>query len=165
MKKETLTLMKEALSQVLINEDTAICKELLCAKEPSDDFYSKLDIKAKEIVSEQAQSIPTKKIIAILVAAALIISAMTLSVSAVRDKFKGLLAEIFDEYILFRTDEAEKKYEIKDVSFTYIPEGFALVKEEGDLKYAHLRWENGDEFISIVYRPSNTLLSSFRAYQ
>lgn len=150
MKNQSMTLMKKALIQALINEDRAMSQALLEAKAPSDEFYLKLDEKAQEIKSKQNSHFSFKKAVIIIIAAALIISVMSISVSAVRGKIKGFIVEVFDDFIRLKTDDSDEKYDPKCVSVTYIPNDFTASFDRQYFSSRHMHWEK-DSFVIDIH--------------
>ena len=83
------------------------------------------------------------KLIAALIAAALLLTGCTLYVF--RNQIKGFVEYIYSTYISVRSDEEIKSNVITDVyKLTYVPEGYELVKERKTAVQVFYRWENDD---------------------
>ena len=83
------------------------------------------------------------KLIAALIAAALLLTGCTLYVF--RNQIKGFVEYIYSTYISVRSDEEIKSNVITDVyKLTYVPEGYELVKERITEVQVFYRWENDD---------------------
>ena len=89
------------------------------------------------------------KLIAALIAAALLLTGCTLYVF--RNQIKGFVEYIYSTYISVRSDEEIKSNVITDVyKLTYVPEGYELVKERITEVQVFYRWEN-DEGIRLDF--------------
>lgn len=83
------------------------------------------------------------KLIAALIAAALLLTGCTLYVF--RNQIKGFVEYIYSTYISVRSDEEIKSNIITDVyKLTYVPEGYELVKERKTAVHILYCWENID---------------------
>ena len=83
------------------------------------------------------------KLIAALIAAALLLTGCTLYVF--RNQIKGFVEYIYSTYISVRSDEASNAEMITEVyRLTYVPEGYELVKERKTAVQVFYRWENAD---------------------
>ena len=145
MKKYNLTVIKEALSRVLIEEEAKTRKEAEFSPSPSNEFYSKLDEAAKNIGKQRKKSISLRRAIAVIAVAALLIGISSVGVYAFKEKIKGFVVEFFDGFAKMTVEDTENNaVDIKDVTITYVPDGFTKFNEIILSENMTIEWRNGD---------------------
>ncbi len=105
------------------------------------------------------------KVIAVLVAAAVLLLSIGATVLAYWNCIKGFLIETFGEYLTLRSDVAatsgDQPDRIEDVyTLTYVPEGYVLKEERVGLKMVFYQWENDKKEI-IDYTQQITGASAY----
>ena len=152
MNREYTELIRSALVYSLLREDDETEELLATAESPSADLYKKLDDDIKTMRERHHTSFGLKKVIAIIAAALLIFGLAGISVSAIRERIKGLIIEHFDGYAHLSTDDTENQNaSARNVSVNYIPEGFEQIKNEyGPFDiFVCLEWKKAEKNISL----------------
>ena len=99
MTKDELKLIKDAFRLVITEENKATDKVIASSPAPSERIYRRCDEKAREIIDEQKKSLPTRKILTVLIAATLIISLFAVVAYAARDKIGGFFVDFFEIFV------------------------------------------------------------------
>ena len=145
-------MFKEALKIVALDEDKALSRISDNSHAPSNSFYTKCDEKALEIINKQQVSLPTKKMLTILIAASLIISLLAVVTYATRDKIGGFFYEFFDKYVKLTPESTpENDFDSSDVLITYIPEGFNETVRDLGRGGGMYEWRAEDKIITLQF--------------
>ena len=145
-------MFKEALKIVALDEDKALSRLSDNSHAPSNSFYTKCDEKALEIINKQQVSLPTKKVITILIAATLIISLLAVVTYATRDKIGGFFYEFFEQFVELTPEEnLDNPFSPSNVSISYIPDGFNETRREIGVASGLYEWTNGDSVITLQF--------------
>ena len=147
-----LNLVKEALT-IIVNEETAVMDRIVeNAPIPPEEIYTKCDEKAQEIINKQKGSLPTKKVVTILIAATLIVSLLAVVTYATRDKIGGFFYEFFDQYVELTPEEnLENSISPSNVSISYIPEGFDETRRKIGVATGLYEWTSEDSVITLQF--------------
>lgn len=145
-------MFKEALKIVALDEDKALSRLSDNSHAPSNSFYTKCDEKAQEIINKQKGTLPTKKVLTILIAATLIISLLAVVTYATRDKIGGFFYEFFDKYVELTPESTpENDVDSSDVLITYIPEGFNETVRDLGRGGGMYEWRAEDKIITLQF--------------
>ena len=126
--------------------------------EPAEDFQpSKKHEKAMKKIFDKMRGDKyhrlTRKSVALLVAAAILISAIT--VIAANKNIKNQIVETFDDYSIFRIDKPIND-EITSLEVGYIPDGFNITESESTEYTVYLTYERNDKHIEISKNADST---------
>ena len=88
----------------------------------------------------------TRRAVAVLVAAALLLAALTVAVA--NETSRNYIIEKFSRYSVYRIEEPEKT-EVKPIETGYIPEGFVQTEIDNNKDYSCIDYINGDMFFSL----------------
>ncbi len=96
-----------------------------------------------------------KQVAAVLLAVVLALSAVTVSVEALREPFFEFLIETFERFTLITFHENEDQPEdefipLEPIDPTYIPEGFELVQEDNGF-FSHTKTFKNKEHLQYTY--------------
>ena len=145
-------LVKEALTIITDVEVAAMDRIVENAPIPPEEIYTKCDEKALEIINKQQVSLPTKKVITILIAATLIISLLAVVTYATRDKIGGFFYEFFEQFVELTPEEnLDNPFSPSNVSISYIPDGFNETRREIGVASGLYEWTNGDSVITLQF--------------
>ena len=145
-------MFKEALKIVALDEDKALSRISDNSHAPSNSFYTKCDEKALEIINKQQVSLPTKKVLTILIAATLIISLLAVVTYATRDKMGGFFYEFFNKYVKLTPEEnLENRIDSSKVSISYLPNGFEETRRKLSIAGGLYEWKSGDSVIKLMF--------------
>lgn len=152
MKKEDIKIIKQALSIVLERDEAETSKRMLFAKRPSEQFFTELDKRVQRTRDTLDKRISVRAAIAVIIAAALILSAMSVTAYAFREEIKGAIFEFFEDRAkkTYET-EPENKADMRDVHIEYIPEGFTQTRKRVDEIDALYEWKRGEEIITLGF--------------
>lgn len=139
-------LFKKALSEAMAqkyDEELAECEEnAVC----SQKHYDKMQKIIGRNVYRPKKKLSKKALIAIIVAAALLLTGCTVAY-IYRDEIRDFVEEIYDEFIKLTYDDEEQnpvggiqeQYEL-----SYVPEGYEKTREKITPIYTHYEYENVD---------------------
>ena len=145
-------LVKDALTIIADVEVAAMDRTVENAPIPPEEIYTKCDEKALEIINKQQVSLPTKKVLTILIAATLIISLLSVIVYSARDKIGGFFYEFFDKYVVLTPESTpENDVDSSDVLITYIPEGFNEAVRDLGKGGGMYEWRTEDKIITLQF--------------
>ena len=145
-------LVKDALRIVAEAEAAAMDRIVEFAPIPPEEIYTKCDEKAQEIINKQKGTLPTKKVVTILIAATLIISLLAVVTYATRDKIGGFFYEFFDKYVKLTPESTpENDFDSSDVLITYIPEGFNETVRDLGKGGGMYEWRTEDKIITLQF--------------
>ena len=152
MTKADLAIIKRALLMVAIEENKAIDRVIAAAPTPPDSLCRRCDARAKEIIREQKTAFPTRKVIAVLIAATLIISMLGVIVYAARDKIGGFFVDVYEKFVELTTGGTDDTYvSPSNVLIEYIPDGFTPTNQSVTALSGTYDWEREGNFISIFF--------------
>lgn len=152
MTKADLAIIKRALLMVAIEENKAIDRLIAAAPTPPDSLCRRCDTRAKEIIREQKTAFPTRKVIAVLIAATLIISMLGVFVYAARDKIGGFFVDVYEKFVELTTGDTDDPYvSPSNVLIGYIPDGFTPTNQSVTALSGTYDWEREGNFISIFF--------------
>ena len=152
MTKDELKLIKDAFRLVITEENKATDKVIASSPVPSERIYQRCDEKAREIIDEQKKSLPTRKILTVLIAATLIISLLAVVTYATRDKIGGFFIDFFEKYAKLTSENTgDNNYSPSNVSITYLPEDYNETRKNIGIASALYEWKNNDNTISLQF--------------
>lgn len=146
MKNNDRELFKKALSEAMAqkyDEELAECEEnAIC----SQKHYDKMQKIIGRNICRQKKRLTKKSLIAIIVAAALLLTGCT-AAYIYRDEIRDFVEEIYEEFIKLTYDDEEQnpvggikeQYEL-----TYVPEGYEKTNEKITSLYIYYEYENGE---------------------
>lgn len=145
-------LVKDALRIVAEAEAAALDRIVEFAPIPPEEIYTKCDEKALEIIKKQEGTLPTKKVLTILIAATLIVSLLAVVTYATRDKIGGFFYEFFEQFVELTPEEnLDNPFSPSNVSISYIPDGFNETRREIGVASGLYEWTNGDSVITLQF--------------
>ncbi len=145
-----MTLIKEALYAFAAEENAQIERAIESGPKPPESLYLSCREIAKKIATEKKKALPFKKAIAVLVAATLIISLLTVVVYAARNKIGEFFVDFFEKYAeLTHENTEENNYNPSNVSTTYLPEGYSETRKNIGIASALYEWNNNDKIITL----------------
>ena len=145
-------LVKDALTIIADVEVAAMDRTVENAPIPPEEIYTKCDEKALEIINKQQVSLPTKKVLTILIAATLIISLLSVIAYSARDKIGGFFYEFFDKYVVLTPEEnLENRIDSSKVSISYLPNGFEETRRKLSTAGGLYEWKSGDSVIKLMF--------------
>lgn len=158
MTKADLAIIKRALLMVAIEENKAIDRLIAAAPTPPDSLCRRCDTRAKEIIREQKTAFPTRKVIAVLIAATLIISMLGVIVYAARDKIGGFFVDVYEKFVELTTgDEQVTGVSPSDVLIEYIPEGYVKANQNLGIASGQIDWKKGTSGITLQITVSTNI--------
>ena len=149
-------LLRKALTQAFaekFEEELAVCGE---TAECSEQHVTAMKaILLQGIRDEQTAERKSRKkwLVAILVAAALLLTAIT--VGAHYKEIKAFFEKIYEDYIHLTFNEGEQVPENEELAVRYtlgyVPEGYTLKRQENTSRSAYYLWKNS-EGESLIYK-------------
>ncbi len=148
-----MTLIKEALYAFAAEENAQIERAIESGPKPPESLYSSCREIAEKIATEKKKVLPFRKAIAVLVAATLIISLLTVVVYAARNKIGGFFIDFFEKYAELTSENTEdNNYTPSDVSITYLPEDYNETRKNIGITGALYEWKNSEKIITLQFR-------------
>ena len=156
MTAENLKLIKDALYFVAKEENEAIERAIANSPKPPESLYQRCDEKAREIIEER-KAFPFKKAIAILIAAALLLTSCAI---VYRDEIRGFIEEVTEHFTkLSHSDEATGGGAIEEIyEFTYVPEGYVLEESNANPLLIQSIFCNSDNKLFLEQRVLDSTL-------
>ena len=151
MNKEQLNIIKSSLAEVALREEAEISRRILFAEAPSEAFLQRLDDDVKRVTDEVKRHVTLKKAIAIIIAAALIIAAMTVSIYAIREKSGGLLVKFLDGNASLTVDSDTESPDINRLKVKYLPDGYVYSWSLVDSSSANYIYYKGEKYMTICF--------------
>ena len=158
-KKENIELFKKALCEGLSNRFDRIAEEytdeIVCSREHELAMQRILHGKAKK----PPLSAKARRIIAILVAAALLLTGCAL---IYRQKIKGFVEKVYESFMSVEHSDGDSNplYLDKIYELTYLPDGYELSNSFSDITLIRITYKN--DSVSIIFeQQSFNAISSY----
>ena len=151
--RNDITLIKEALCRYSCLEAEATRRALQSVESPSPEFFTELDRRVAEIKKVKGGALTFKKAITALIAATLIIAVLAVTAYAISEKINigGFFVEWFEGYAKLNTDsETNPENKLKEVSVSYIPDGFVSTDVSGGGDWISYQWKYDESIISLT---------------
>ena len=140
--REDRELLVKAFEEAICNQFDKVIAESTATGECSEQHKARMKAIIEEANAAQTKRINRTKLIAVLVAAALLLTGCTLYV--LRNKIKCFIEYIYGTHISVASEDPVAD-EIREVyKLTYVPEGYEMVRERVSIAQVFYRWEKLD---------------------
>ncbi len=141
--REERALFIKALEEAICSRFDDVIANSPMTADCSEQHRARMAAMIEEANTAQAKRLSRAKLIAALIAAALLLTGCTLYV--LRNKIKGFIENIYEAHICVEKEEEARKGYITDVyTLSYLPQGYVLTKEKINTAQVFYRWENSD---------------------
>lgn len=138
--REDRELLVKAFEEAICNRFDKVIAESTATGECSEQHKARMKAIIDEANAAQAKRINRTKLIAALVAAALLLTGCTLYV--LRNKIKCFIENIYETHVCVEKDNEPRKGYITEVySLSYVPHGYELIDESINEVHVFYRWE------------------------
>ena len=150
MNAKQLEILKAALHIFAVEEIAAI-EQSIEHTNPPETLYKRCDQRAQELTATPTHGFPTKKAIAFLIAAALILSMLTLVAYAVRNSIAGFFVDFFEKFVELTPDDVgeSKSLDLNKIEIEYIPSDYIKTREKVLTGTALHEWKKGEDIITF----------------
>ena len=151
--REDRELLIKAFEEAISNQFDKVIAESTATSECSEQHKARMKAIIDEANAAQAKCINRTKLIAALVAAALLLTGCTLYV--LRNKIKCFIEYIYGTHVCVASEDEIVTGKItKFYKLYYVPEGYEMVHERVSVAQVFYRWENSDgKRIQFIQEP------------
>ena len=151
--REDRELLVKAFEEAICNQFDKVIAESKATGECSEQHKARMKAIIEEANAAQTKRINRTKLIAALVAAALLLTGCTLYV--LRNKIKCFIEYIYGTHVCVEKDNEPRMGYITEVySLSYVPEGYVLIEEQINIAHLFYCWENScGKWMKFIQEP------------